>query len=128
MEKGRILLTLANKDPSKFPEAVAHWADLRFRLERSRSGQTPKEYYEVVYNCSVCLASEARKQQDKAKLLQAEQLLKATMFKHPELSGEEMKNNYNRLIQVLEKLQKQMGDSAAPAEAPAAAPQESADQ
>jgi len=115
MEKGRILLTLANKDPEKFPEAVAHWADLRFRLERS--AKTPKEYYEVVYNCSVCLASEARKQQDKAKLQQAEQLLKATMFKHPELSGEEMKNNYNRLIKVLEKLQKQMGDSAAPAAA-----------
>ncbi len=113
MEKGRILLTLANKDPDKFPEAIAHWADLRFRLERmSSSGKTPKEYYEVVYNCSVCLASEARKQQDKAKLQQAEQLLKATMFKHPDLSGEEMKNNYNRLIQVLEKLQKQMGDSA----------------
>ena len=43
--------------------------------------------------------------------------MKATMFKHPELSGEEMKNNYNRLIKVLEKLQKQMGDSAAPAAA-----------
>jgi tetratricopeptide (TPR) repeat protein len=116
MEKGRILLALANKDPEKFPDAVAHWADLRSRLDRGTKAP-PKEYYEVVYNCSVCLASEARKQQDKAKVLQAEQLLKATMFKHPELSGEEMKNNYNRLIQTLEKIQKKMPDSPKPAEA-----------
>jgi hypothetical protein len=129
MEKGRLLLTLANKDPDKFPDAVAHWADLRFRLERMRT--VPKEYYEVVYNCAVCLAQEARKQQDKAKLQQAEQLLKATMFKHPELSGEEMKNNYNKLIRALEKIQKQMGDSPSPAAAAkesAGAAKESAEQ
>ena len=116
MEKGRILLALAKKDPERFPDAVAHWADLRVRLERM--AHPPKEYYEVVYNCSVCLASEARSQRDKAKLLQAEQLLKATIFKHPELSGDDMKNNYNKLIQVLEKLQKQMGDAPPPAAAP----------
>ena len=113
LEKGRILLTLAKKDHDKFPEAVAHWADLRQRLERMP--KLPKEYYEVVYNCSVCLALEGQIQHDKAKILQSEQLLKATLFKHPELSGEEMKNNYNRLIQALEKIQKQMGDSAKPA-------------
>jgi tetratricopeptide (TPR) repeat protein len=121
MEKGRILLALAKKDPDKFSNAVAHWADLRVRLERM--AHPPKEYYEVVYNCSVCLASEAKSQQDKAKLLQAEQLLKATIFKHPELSGDDMKNNYNRLIQVLENLQKKMAD----APPPAAATQETAD-
>ena len=113
LEKGRILLTLAKKDHDKFPEAVAHWADLRARLERMP--KLPKEYYEVVYNCSVCLASEGQTQHDKVKILQSEQLLKATMFKHPELSGEEMKNNYNRLLQVLDKLQKQTGDAAKPA-------------
>jgi hypothetical protein len=114
MEKGRILLTLAKKDHDKFPEAIAFWADLRFRLEKQ--GKPPKEYYEVVYNCSVCLASEASAQKDKAKVLQAEQLLKATIFKHPELSGEDMKNNYNKLIQALEKIQKKMPDSPKPAE------------
>jgi len=117
LEKGRILLTLAKQDHSKFPDAVAHWADLRARLERMP--KLPKEYYEVVYNCSVCLALEGQIQDDKTKtktmILQAEQLLKATMFKHPDLSGEEMKNNYNRLLQALDKIQKQMGDAPKPA-------------
>jgi hypothetical protein len=114
MEKGRILLTLANKDPDRFPEAIDHWANLRIRLDRM--AKKPKEYFEVVYNCSVCLASEAKKQHDKAKLQQAQQLLKATMFKCPDLGGEEMKKNYDRLIRALEKIEKKMDDSDKPAD------------
>ena len=65
MEKGRILEAWAEKDPTKFDQAVGHWATLRTRLQPMRNPKPP-EYYEVMYNVAKCLVREAEKSTDKA--------------------------------------------------------------
>jgi outer membrane protein assembly factor BamD (BamD/ComL family) len=103
MEKGRLLQGLADDDPSRLGEAVAHWTMLRTRL--SKATKKPPEYYEVVYNAASCLYEEGRKTKSDQKALQAEQLLNATLVLSPHLNGPEMVAKYKELLAKVRQLQ-----------------------
>jgi tetratricopeptide (TPR) repeat protein len=100
MEKGRILEALAEKDPAKFDEAVAHWAMLRNRLQWMP--KKPVEYYEVMYNVANCLVRESEACKDKAvafdRAKKAEQVLKAALVLSPKLNGPENVARYKVLL------------------------------
>ena len=57
----------AEKDPTKFKEAVNHWVLVRRRLEPIKN-KLP-EYYEVMLSIAKCLMREAETTKDKAKSL-----------------------------------------------------------
>ena len=40
MERGRILQGWAEQDPAHLPDAVAHWTDLRLKLQSIRAGRS----------------------------------------------------------------------------------------
>jgi tetratricopeptide (TPR) repeat protein len=100
MEKGRILEAWAEKDSTKFSDAVTHWAMLRNRLQGLR--KKPNEYYEVMYNVANCLIREAEKSTDKAKKVdgakKAEQVLKSPMILTPKLNGPDTVARYKVLL------------------------------
>ncbi len=100
MEKGRILEAWAEKDPTKFDQAVGHWATLRTRLQPMK--KKPGEYYEVMYNVAKCLVREAEKSADKAVALdrakKAEQVLKAALVLSPKLNGPDTVAKYKVLL------------------------------
>lgn len=100
MEKGRILEAWAEKDPSKFKDAVEHWANLRNRLQPMK--KKPDEYYEVMYNVAKCLVREAEKSKDKTKAAEAakkaEQALKSPMILSPKLNGPDTVARYKALL------------------------------
>lgn len=100
MEKGRILEAWAEKDQSKFKDAVEHWAGLRNRLQPMK--KKPDEYYEVMYNVAKCLVREAEKTKDKAKAAEAakkaEQALKSPMILSPKLNGPDTVARYKALL------------------------------
>jgi hypothetical protein len=96
MEKGYILQSLAQKDPKRWEECVAHWTDIRLRLGRSRT--RPPEYYEVLYNAADCLVNQARQTKNNEKAQQAEQMLKSTLTLSPNLSGPDMVSKYKTLL------------------------------
>ena len=100
MEKGRILEGLAEKDPSKYPDAVAHWNMLRQKLQAMR--KKPSEYYDVMYNVADCLVREAESSKDKAVLIDrartAEKVLKAALILSPKLNGPDTVARYKVLL------------------------------
>ena len=96
MEKGNILDALAQRDPKRNAECVAHWTDLRVKLGRSKN--RPPEYYEVLYNAASALVRQARVTKDKEKALLAEQMLKSTLTLTPKLSGPDMVIKYEALL------------------------------
>jgi tetratricopeptide (TPR) repeat protein len=117
MEKGRILEAWAEKDPSKFDEAVKHWADVRNRLQGMPAKRRPEEYYEVMYNVAKCLVREAEKSQDKAKVFdcakKAEQVLKSPMILNPKLNGPDTVAKYKVLLNKAIALQERSPDRKA---------------
>jgi hypothetical protein len=96
MEKGYILQSLAERDPKRLDECLAHWTDLRLRLQRSKN--RPPEYYDVIYNAAACLVRQARATSSAEKALQAEQILKSTMTLSPKLSGPDTVARYETLL------------------------------
>ena len=98
MEKGHILQTLAEKDPKRYDEAVQWWTRLRLKLA-SAPGKKPGEYYEVIYNCAVCLAAQKKSEAN----LQATQLLNSTLALSPDLDGPDRVELYKALLKQLPK-------------------------
>lgn len=100
MKQGRILQSWAERDPSHYKEAVAHWAKLRNMLQGTV--KKPPEYFEATYNLAAALYGQAAKTDDKTqvaeKLKQAEQLLKSTLVLSPNLSGPDMVDQYDTLL------------------------------
>ncbi len=111
MAKGRLLQAWAEEDPSKFPEAVAHWASLRQKLEPMR--KKPAEYYEVNYNVALCLFLESQKTSDASKALDAQKVLNALLITAPKLDGPDTVARYKELLRKLG------GGDKQPADAPA---------
>ena len=108
MEKGRILEAWAETEPKRYQDAVAHWSDLRNRLQQTR-GKKPAEYYEVMYRVADCLVREAQTSADKREAMerarQAEQVLKSALTLYPALNGPEMVARYRTLLQRAMRLQ-----------------------
>ena len=96
LERAQILQTWALTQPSRYAQAVAQWNELRLALQNVRP--RPQEYYEVVYNAAECLAGQAEHSGDKTPAKQAEQLLKSVLVLSPNLSGPEMVEKYNSLV------------------------------
>jgi hypothetical protein len=96
MEKGRILQARAEKDPTKFDDAVAHWNGLRRQLDQPKTRKTA-DYYEVVLNVATCLVEDARKNKSTEKAAQAGQLLHAVESLSPTLSGPDMVARFKAL-------------------------------
>jgi hypothetical protein len=96
IEKGNILQALAEADPKRYDEAAKWWTSIRLKLQ-STAGKKPPAYYEVVYNCAVCLA--AQKQAEKS--AQAAQLLNATLVLSPDLDGPDRVEKYKALQKQL---------------------------
>ena len=109
MEKGHILQSLAERDPRRWDECLAHWTELRVRLGRSKP--RPPEYYDVLYNAALCLVRQAHLNNNKEKALQAEQILKSTLTLSPKLNGPEMVGKFESLLGQAVSLR---GESAAP--------------
>jgi hypothetical protein len=105
LERARILQALAETDPTKYPDAVAAWSKLRVAL--SKAVKKPPEYYEIVYGAAEALAGQAGTTSDPKVAAesrkQAQQLLKATLALSPNLSGPEMVDRYNALLEQLPK-------------------------
>lgn len=96
IEKGNILQALAEADPKRYDEAVKWWTSIRLKLQGA-SGKKPPAYYEVIYNCSFCLAA----QKDPVKSGQAAQLLNATLALSPALDGPDRVEKYKALLKQL---------------------------
>ena len=108
MEKGRILEAWAEAEPAHYPEAVAHWTDLRNRLLQIR-GKKPPEFYEVMYRVADCLVHEAQTSTDSRRALkqarQAEEVLKAALTLYPTLDGPETVARYKALLRRAVRMQ-----------------------
>jgi hypothetical protein len=98
LEKGYILEAIAERNPKRSDESVAHWTELRVRLGKTRP--PPPEYYEVLYNCARVLVRQSRATKDKEKALLAEKMLKSTLVLTPRLSGADMVAKYNNLLKA----------------------------
>ena len=98
LEKGYILEAIAERNPKRSDDCVAHWTDLRLRLGKTKP--VPPEYFEVLYNCARVLVRQSRALKDKEKALTAEKMLKATLVLTPKLSGEDMVAKYNTLLKA----------------------------
>lgn len=96
IEKGNILQALAEADPKRYEEAVKWWTTIRLKLQGS-PGKKPAAYYEVIYNCAVCLAA----QNQPEKSAQAAQLLNATKALSPDLDGPDRVAKYKALLNQL---------------------------
>jgi cellulose synthase operon protein C len=110
MAKGRLLQAWAETDPTKFPDAVAHWTSLRQKLEPMR--KKPAEYYEVNYNVALCLFLESQKTGDKTKAVDAQKVLNALLITAPKLDGPDTVARYKKLVDDAQKL---VGPSGQPA-------------
>jgi len=123
MTMGRILQEWAEKDPTQYPKAVKHWAEVRDLLQRMT--KRPPEFYEVSYNVAACLLYQARTEKDKAegakKALDGERVLKSMMVLNPSLNGPDMVARYNDLLGKLIAAQGRKPE-ATPAKKPEAAP------
>jgi hypothetical protein len=109
MEKGRILEDLADHDPAFLEQAVAHWTDLRTRLQAARGTKKPDEYFDVIYREAACLMRQADDAQDKAiaadRAQKAEQVLAWALVEYPKLNGPEAVARYQALRQKARQLQ-----------------------
>jgi hypothetical protein len=110
IEKGNILQTLAEKNPARYDEAVQWWTKIRLKLA-SAPGKKPAEYYQVIYNCAVCL--QAQKKPDASQ--QAVQLLNSTLALSPDLDGPDRVEQYKALLKQLPPPAKPAAPPAAPA-------------
>ena len=110
IEKGNILQALAEANPKRYEEAVKWWTTIRLKLSAEK-GKKPPAYYDVIYNCAVCL----KEQKDPAKSTQAAQLLNGTLALSPALDGPDRVEKYKALLKQLQ------GTKAAPVK-PAAKP------
>ncbi len=119
LELGRCLQARAEKDPTKYEEAIAQWTRIRNFLQPIR--KKPPEYYEVIYNAAWCLYAQAYQTQEKIqqRCTQAIQWLKSAMVLSEKLSGPEMVAKYEALLETIQKYQQESGGAAA-APAPAA--------
>jgi len=118
MELGRCLQARAEKDPTRYGEAVAQWTKIRnwlFNLRRK-----PPEYYEVIYNSAWCLYAQAYQtgEQIQERVTQAIQLLKSAKVLNEKLSGPDMVAKYDALLEALQKYLQQSGGAAPAAQAP----------
>jgi tetratricopeptide (TPR) repeat protein len=95
MEKGHILQALAEKDPKGYDKAVEWWTGIRNKLQNQP--KKPREYYEVVYNCAVCLVA----QKDPKKSTQAAQLLNGTLALSPNLDDPDRVVKYKLLLKQI---------------------------
>lgn len=125
LEKGMILQAWAEKDASQYDKAVAHWTDLRNKLQPMR--RKPPQYYEVTMHLGECLVAQATglADSDKAgaadKAKQAEQLLKSTITLSPTLGGRpSLAGEYGVLIDKAIVLQGRTPDKKPETPAPAA--------
>jgi len=111
MVKGRMLQAWAEKDSTKWADAVGQWTLVRQRL--GSGPNKPPEFYEVLYNAAFCLFEDSQKNQDPAKAKQAEQLLNAGKVSNPKLSGPDMVAKYKQLLDAIAKAQKANPTAAA---------------
>lgn len=125
LQKGMILQSWAEKDASQYDKTVAHWTDLRNKLQPMK--KKPPQYYEVVLHLGECLVAQAAQQAESdkagaaAKAKQAEQLLKSTITLSPTLGGRpSLVGEYNVLIDKAIVLQGRTPDKKPEAPAPAA--------
>ncbi len=123
MTKGRILQAWAEKDPSKFPDAVSHWATLRQKLKgpsgKKGAHDLKANYYEVNYNVALCLLLEAQKTGNTDKAIDAQKVLNAMLLDAPNLDGPETLAKYRDLIKRSGEVAKK-GQKAQPAPSSAA--------
>ncbi len=124
MAKGRLLQAWAETDPSKFPEAVAHWASLRQKLEPMR--KKPAEYYEVNYNVALCLYLESQKTGDASKGIDAQKVLNALLISAPKLDGPDTVARYKDLLRKLEQGDQPPAEKVARPSKPRRSPDEAA--
>ena len=96
LAKGHILQTLAEKNPQRYDEAVQWWTRIRLKLT-SAPGKKPGEYYEVIYNCAVCLVAQKKPEASQ----QATQLLNSTLALSPDLDGPDRVELYKSLLKQL---------------------------
>ena len=96
MEKGYILQSLAERDPRRWDDCVAHWTEFRLRLERTKP--RPLEYYDVLYNTALCLVRQAKVTGNKGKALDARKVLSATLTLSPNLNGPETVAKFQALL------------------------------
>ena len=101
MEKGWILENLADQDPAYLEKAVAHWTELRTRLQAVRGAKRPDEYFEVIYRVAACLMRQADDARDKAtatdRARKAEQVLTWALIEYPKLNGADAVARYQAL-------------------------------
>ncbi len=96
MEKGHLLQALAEKDPKRYDETIKWWTNIRMKLH-GQTGKKPPAYYEVIYNCAVCLVA----QKTAEKNTQAVQLLNSTLALSPNLDGPDRVEKYKALLKQL---------------------------
>ena len=96
IEKGNILQALAEANPKRYEEAVKWWTTIRLKLSAEK-GKKPPAYYDVIYNCAICL----KEQKDPAKSTQAAQLLNGTLALSPTLDGPDRVAKYKALLKQL---------------------------
>ncbi|MEK6258743.1 MAG: hypothetical protein AABP62_08985 [Planctomycetota bacterium] len=96
LEKGHLLQALAEKNPQRYDEAVQWWTRIRLKLASS-PGKKPVEYYDVIYNCAVCLAAQKKPETSQ----QAAQLLNSTLALSPDLDGPDRVELFKALLKQL---------------------------
>ena len=96
LEKARTLHAWAEQEPKEYPRATAGWTVARELLGRLKT--KPPEYYDAIYNVASCLLGEFKESKNKAKALQAEQVLRSTLTISPNLDSPERVEKYNVLL------------------------------
>ncbi len=116
MVLGRCLQAQAEKDPTKYDDAIGHWTRIRGILQGLRN--KPPEYYDVIYNAAWCLYAQAYQTQEKIeeRCTQAVSMLKSALAVNEKLNGPDMVAKYNALLDTIQKYTQQAG-GAAPAPA-----------
>lgn len=87
----------AKTDVAAWTKAIDEWTALRNRL--SRMQKKPPQYYDATYALCDCILQKYKLTKDKAAVLTAEQLLKATLALAPQLNGPDMVAKYNELVE-----------------------------
>jgi hypothetical protein len=102
MEKGYILQSLAERDGRRWDECVAHWTDIRLRLERTKP--RPPEYYDALYNTALCLVRQSKVTGNKDKAMDARRVLSAPLTLSPKLNGPETVARFQALLKTATEL------------------------
>lgn len=107
LTKARLLEDWAAQEPQKYAPAVAEWTEVRKLL--GRLPQKPPDYYDAVYHTASCLYGQWVATKDASRLLQAEQVLKATLVTSSKLAGPEMVAKYQALLKEIAAAQPRRG-------------------